>query len=71
MSYYQVGLTLNPYAVATKLDEMYQKQKAKVKKTIREEAAKGAAPAAKKSVTPLVVGAVALSALSLIVALRK
>lgn len=67
MSYYSVGLTLNPYSIATKLHE-YQER---VKKTIREEAAKGAAPAAKKSVTPYVVGAIALSALSLVVALKK
>lgn len=67
MSLYQVGLTLNPYAIA----ERFKQYQERIKKTIREEAAKGAAPAAKKSVTPIVVGAVALSTLSLIIALRK
>lgn len=66
-SYYQVGLTLNPYALASKVKEYEDRLKAKV----RDEAAKGAAPAAKQAVTPIVVGAVALSAFSLIIALRK
>lgn len=66
-NYYQVGLTLNPYALASKV-KAYEER---VRQTIRNEAAKGAAPAAKKSVTPIVVGSVALSVVSLLIALRK
>jgi hypothetical protein len=63
MSYYKTGGVSFTEAIEKGID--------RVKKVIREEAAKGAAPAAKKSVTPYVVGAIALSALSLVVALKK
>lgn len=66
MSYYRTGgLSFADASGAL------QKALDKFKATVRTEAAKGAAPAAKKSVTPIVVGAVALSALSLAVALRR
>lgn len=75
-NYYQIGLTLHPASIATKLAEQ-------MKKKIRDEAAEGAkkavAPIARKeaaegarsAVLPMIVGVGALSALSLIVALRK
>lgn len=66
-NYYQVGLTLHPASLATKM-KAYEDR---IKKAIRDEAAKGAAPAAKRSVTPIVLGAVGLSVVSLAIALRK
>lgn len=60
-NYYQIG------SVASTIRQSIEK----VKQQIRDEAAKGARPAAKAGVMPVMVGVGAVSLLSLIIALRK